>query len=83
MTETKMKPVAWHERPRINRLASILYPGLADDQAKRDMERFSRQEGKHSPMDMRGGTIERPSPRSGTEFSGDYSRVPGLVRKRR
>ena len=79
MTETKMKPVAWHERPRSNRLASIMYPSLADDQAKRDMEYFARQDGKSSPMDMRGGAVE---PRSSGGFSGDYSRIPGLQRKR-
>jgi hypothetical protein len=51
----KMKPVSWHERPRINRIASILYPHLADDQAKRDMEYYARQEGKRSPLAVRGG----------------------------
>jgi hypothetical protein len=51
---TKMKPVAWHQRPRSNRLASILYPGLADEQAKRDMAYYAAQEGKQSPMEVRG-----------------------------
>jgi len=55
----KTKPVAWHERPRINRLASILYPSLADDQAKRDMEFYAAQEGKRSPTQVRGGTVNR------------------------
>ena len=50
MTETRMKPVSWHERPRMNRLASILYPELADDQAKREMAFYSKQERKLSPM---------------------------------
>jgi hypothetical protein len=52
---TKMKPVSWHERPRANRLASIMYPGLADEQAQREMEYFAKQEGKRSPVEMRGG----------------------------
>jgi hypothetical protein len=55
MAETKMRPVSWHQRPRMNRLASIIYPSLADDQAKRDMAYYSRLEGKRSPMDLRGG----------------------------
>jgi hypothetical protein len=59
MTETKMKPVTWHQRPRMNRIASIMYPALADEQAQREMEYYARQEGKRSPMTMRGG-ITRP-----------------------
>jgi hypothetical protein len=51
----KMKPVAWHERPRSNRLASIMYPGLADEQAKRDMDYYAKLEGKVSPL-QRGGS---------------------------
>jgi hypothetical protein len=53
--ETKMKPVTWHQRPRMNRIAAIMYPSLADEQAQREMEYYARQEGKRSPMDMRGG----------------------------
>ena len=55
MTETKMKIPSWQERPRMNRLASIMYPSLADDQARRDMDYLSKQEGKRSPVEMRGG----------------------------
>ena len=52
---TKMKPIAWHERPRMNRLASVMYPGLADEQAKREMDYYAKQEGKRSPTQVRGG----------------------------
>jgi hypothetical protein len=55
MAETKMKPVAWMERPRANRLASIMWPGLADEQARREMDYLSKQEGKRSPVEVRGG----------------------------
>jgi hypothetical protein len=58
MTETKMKPVTWHQRPRMNRIASIMYPGLADEQAQREMEYYFRQEGKQSPMQVRGGSTK-------------------------
>jgi hypothetical protein len=51
----KMKPVAWHQRPRIERLAAIMYPNLADEQAKREMAYYSAQEGKQNPMQVRGG----------------------------
>jgi hypothetical protein len=47
---TKMKPQAWHQRPRMNRLASVLYPSLADPQAQREMEYYAKSEGKLSPM---------------------------------
>jgi hypothetical protein len=47
---TKMKSVEWMDRPRMNRLASVMYPNLADDEAKRDMANLSRQEGKLSPL---------------------------------
>ena len=55
---TKMKPIAWHERPRMNRLASVMYPGLADEQAKREMDYYAKQEGKRSPTQVRGGLYE-------------------------
>lgn len=61
---TKIKPVAWHERPRANRLASIMYPGLADEQAKRDMDYFAKLEGKVSPLQRGSFKSERPKQRS-------------------
>jgi len=63
MTETKMKPVAWHQRPRLNRLASILYPGLADEQARREMDYYAKQGGKRSPTEVRSGSSNRPKNR--------------------
>jgi hypothetical protein len=39
----------------MNRIASIMYPGLADEQAQREMEYYARQEGKQSPMQVSGG----------------------------
>lgn len=59
MAETKMKPVKWHERPRANRLASIIYPSLADEQARREMDYYSRLEGKQSPTQIRGGEVSK------------------------
>jgi hypothetical protein len=61
---TKMKTPTWHERPRANRLASIMYPGLADEEAKRQMDYFARQEGKVSPMSRAGFKSEQPKKRS-------------------
>jgi hypothetical protein len=46
----RMKPVSWFERPRSNRLASILWPNLADQQAQREMAEITAAEGKKSPM---------------------------------
>jgi hypothetical protein len=55
---TKMKPVEWHERPRMNRLASVMWPSLADEQAKLDMDYLSKQEGKLSPLQRPGVNSE-------------------------
>ena len=55
MIETKMRPTSWHQRPRMNRLASIIWPSLADEQARREMDFYAKQEGKRSPTEMRGG----------------------------
>ena len=62
MTETKMKIPSWMERPRANRLASIIWPGLADEQARRDMDYLSKQEGKRSPTELRGGQSKPTKP---------------------
>jgi hypothetical protein len=71
---TRMKPVSWHERPRMNRIASIMYPGLADPQAQNEMDYFAKQDGKRSPVDLRGGITKSTEPSV-------YDRVPGLHRK--
>lgn len=55
---TKIKSVEWMDRPRANRLASVMWPGLADEDAKRDMTNLSRQEGKVSPLERPGGKSE-------------------------
>jgi hypothetical protein len=39
----------------MNRIASIMYPSLADEQAKKEMEYYARQERKRSPLAVRGG----------------------------
>jgi len=47
----KLKNVAWHDRPRMERLAAVMYPHLADEQAQREMAYYSRLEKKRSPID--------------------------------
>ena len=81
MTETKMKPMAWHERPRMNRIASIMYPSLADPDAQRDMAYYSKLEGRQPPVGLPDAALAEPR-RSRSRFPPDYSKVPGLVRKR-
>jgi hypothetical protein len=63
MADTKMRPVTWHERSRANRLASVMYPGLADPEARRDMDYFAKQEGKRSPLSRSGSKSEQPKQR--------------------
>jgi hypothetical protein len=60
----KLKNVAWHDRPRIERLAAVMYPQLADEQAQREMAYYSRLEGKQSPIDgiADAETARRPGP---------------------
>jgi hypothetical protein len=57
---TKMKTPSWHERSRANRLASIMWPGLADEQAKRDMDYYAKLDGKVSPLQRAGFKSEWP-----------------------
>ena len=53
----RKKPIAWHDRPRMNRLASVMYPELADAEAKRDMAFYARQEGRRSPLERVGKKV--------------------------
>jgi len=48
---SKMRPVRWHDRPRMERLAAVMYPHLADEQAQQEMAYYSRLESKRSPVD--------------------------------
>jgi len=42
-------PKDWWARTRLNRLASILYPGLADEATRREMTQIAAREGKRAP----------------------------------
>jgi hypothetical protein len=39
----------WAGRTRISKLASVLYPGLADEDTRRQMAELARGEGKKPP----------------------------------
>jgi len=39
----------WWSRTRLNRLASILYPSLADEATRREMREIAAREGKRAP----------------------------------
>ena len=39
----------WSERTRMSKLASVLYPGLADEDTRRQMTELARGEGKRPP----------------------------------
>jgi hypothetical protein len=47
----KMKTVEWHKRPRIERLANVMYPHLADAETQRQMAEIARGEGRRSPLE--------------------------------
>jgi hypothetical protein len=39
----------WSSRTRLSKLASVLYPGLADEDTRRQMTELARGEGKRPP----------------------------------
>jgi hypothetical protein len=45
----KLREQSWHERTRMQRLASVLFPGLADEDTRRQMAELARGEGKRPP----------------------------------
>jgi hypothetical protein len=45
----KLRKQSWHERPRLSRLANVLYPNLADAETKAEMERIAANEKKKPP----------------------------------
>jgi hypothetical protein len=86
----KLRNQTWHQLPRSSRLANLMYPGLADEQTKRNMLDVAQQEGKREGLERRmkadvGSQMRRanwlqaqPEPKAVVP---DYSRVPGLRRK--
>jgi hypothetical protein len=42
-------PQDWWSRPRLSRLASVLYPQHADEATRREMSEIARGEGKRPP----------------------------------
>ena len=72
---TKMKPDNWATIPRNVKLAYVLYPSQAPQWAQDQMSRLAANEGKRSPVAVRGGITRM-------KVEPDYSRVPGLIRKK-
>jgi hypothetical protein len=46
---TKLRNQTWHQRPKISRLANILYPAHADEETRKEMAKLAATEGKRSP----------------------------------
>ena len=50
---TKMKDDPdWFSRPLMSRIACVLYPGLCDDETKKQMRDIAQAKGKKSPQQM-------------------------------
>jgi hypothetical protein len=41
----------WHQRPRAERLAAVMYPDLTDAETQREMAQLARNEGRRPPFD--------------------------------
>jgi hypothetical protein len=67
---TKMRTETWDNIPRNTKLGYVMYPDLAPKWAQDELRRRAAAEGKQPPKGL-------PA-----EPARDYSKVPGLVRKR-
>jgi hypothetical protein len=47
------RPTGWHSKPRIERLAAVMYPHLTDAATQREMAQLAANEQKKSPMQGR------------------------------
>jgi hypothetical protein len=45
----ELKNMPWQQRDRNSKLASVLYPDLADEDTRKQMDEISAREGKRSP----------------------------------
>ena len=79
---TKMRQEKWHDRPRLERLAQVLYPHLADQATQKEMLDSAAVEQKQFGLARRiadgqqtYGAMAKPSPPR------NYDNVPGLRRK--
>jgi len=59
--EGKMKKAGWHDQPRQSRLAAVMYPHLASEETRQQMESFSDREGRKSPQQAK-IEADRPNP---------------------
>jgi hypothetical protein len=47
---TKLRNQTWHQRPKISRLANILYPAHADNETREEMAKLAANERKKPPQ---------------------------------
>jgi hypothetical protein len=45
----ELKAQTWKDLPRDTKLASVLYPGLATPEVRKEMDALAKSEGKKSP----------------------------------
>jgi hypothetical protein len=50
MTKLKDDQSLWHKRPRLSRLACVMYPHLTDQNTRDQMAALAKNEGKRPPM---------------------------------
>lgn len=48
-----MKKEIWHQRPRMSRLANILYPALAPKEVQEEMKALAANERKTDPLTVK------------------------------
>jgi hypothetical protein len=84
---TKMRQEKWHDRPRMERLANVLYAHLAPPEVQREMLETAEVEGKRASLEQRiardKARVEgyKPKVASRVLTPGKYDNVPGLRRK--
>jgi hypothetical protein len=50
---TKLKDLAWKDRPRSERLSAVLYPHLSDELRQKQMNDAARQDGRRAPAQQK------------------------------
>ena len=77
-----MRKEDWHSRPRLERLANVMYPGLADDATRKEMLSLAANEGKQSGLERRMNQADKAYGRTAQPKADPYRRGPSLMSRR-
>jgi hypothetical protein len=74
---TKMKE-GWDNLPRASKLAALAWPSLVPENIKAEMRTIPYGPGEPDPLSAKAGNVSHQH----RTVVRDYSRVPGLIKKR-